>query len=341
MTDVESDVSRAGRLSAAATPGRFAAPFDHLERGVTQARRTQHHPEARKAIQRGILQVRRQQGLWRAEKRILEATSHGRNLARPRDQVSRPTMLILGRYTVACHTETFRSHWKSIMTTPAEQGGDQQHGPDIPTFGLEAADFRDVVPVPAPHPGAAAAVDLELLVRVLRRLRRGRAGGTEGVAAEIVTALDHDGKEALTRVLRDVLEGTTPMPDGWSLAEVALLPTIIGAATPDKFRPITILPVMFKICMRAWQELAGPFLQLRSRASPPPPAGRTWYVNMMCCSRSASNPTGGEETEPTWVIDGRIPRRSGCIPHRGRRGWSRASARWPYPTPVGRTWHVD
>lgn len=166
MTAVETDICRAGKLGAAATPSGFATPFDHLEKGLIQAKRTQHHPEARKTIQRGILQVRRQQHLWRAAKRITEATSQGRNLARPRDQVSRPIMLILGRDAVDGRTEAFLNHWKGTMTTPTEQVDDRSPQQDLPMFDLDATDFQDAIPVPASHEGVAAAVDLELLVKV-------------------------------------------------------------------------------------------------------------------------------------------------------------------------------
>lgn len=48
---------------------------------------------------------------------------------------------------------------------------------------LDPSDFQGAVPVPVAHPGEAKDIDLELLVKVLSRLRSGRAGGVEGVAA--------------------------------------------------------------------------------------------------------------------------------------------------------------
>lgn len=68
-------------------------------------------------------------------------------------------------------------------------------------------------------------------------------------------------------MVRSVLEGTSPMPAGWSCAEVALLPKFVGASTPDKFRPITVLPAMINMCLKAWEELTRPFSRLRSKAS--------------------------------------------------------------------------
>lgn len=158
---------------------------------------------------------------------------------------------------------SFTSHWESIMTTQT----DQLPGEQVRTFGLDPADFRDAVPVPSAHLGEASAIDLELLVKVRTRLRSGRAGGTDGVTAKFVTALSPDGKEALTQIVRSAMERTTPMPTGWSVAEVALLPHIIGASTPHKLRPITTLPVALKMCMNTWHKLARPFLQLESKAS--------------------------------------------------------------------------
>lgn len=264
MMTIENDIARAGRLSAATTSGRLGTPFDYLEKRLIQPRKTQHHPATRKVVQRGILQARRQQRLWRAEKRILEATHQGKNLARPRDQRTRLTLLIVGRYSTESNTRSFEHHWEGIMTTTTDGVTMDE---DIPTVGLDPSDVQDVVPVSVAHPGEAKDINLELLVKILARLKPGRAGGADGVAAEFVVALSPDGKEALARAVRSVLEGTSPMPVGWSYAEVELLPKVIGASIATKFRPITVLPVMFKICVKAWHELARPFLQLRSKAS--------------------------------------------------------------------------
>lgn len=76
---------------------------------------------------------------------------------------------------------------------------------DTPTFGFDSSDFQDAVPIPstksATHPGAAREFDLEMLVKILSRVKPGRAGAADGVAAEFVVALTPDGKEALAKVV--------------------------------------------------------------------------------------------------------------------------------------------
>lgn len=111
------------------------------------------------------------------------------------------------------------------------------------------------------------AVDYELICSVISKLKAGRSGGEDGVAAEFLQALPFEAKVRLAEMVRGLLEGVLPIPAEWDRAAVALIPKAMGAAQPGAFRPITVVPVMLKVSMRAWLQLAQPFLQLRALPS--------------------------------------------------------------------------
>lgn len=121
---------------------------------------------------------------------------------------------------------------------------------------------RKSISAPRAH-ASSIAVDLEVLVGVLRKLRPGRTGGSDGVTAEFLGALDLDSKARLAAQVRLVLEGSAPCPPRWRVAEVALIPKMAGASVPGALCPISGLPVLLKVTMRCWLHLAEPYLRLR------------------------------------------------------------------------------
>lgn len=71
----------------------------------------------------------------------------------------------------------------------------------------------------------------------------------------------------VAQVVREVLEGTILVTKELGIASATLIPKFVGAIAPGSFRPITVLPVMLKLAMRTWLELASPYLYLRRALS--------------------------------------------------------------------------
>lgn len=215
MSTAEADISRAGRTGGAVTRTSKRTPFDPFLH-LLLATRKKEKGDRRKAAQRAILEVRRQQKQWRVEQRMVAATLAGRNLGKEQSQAQ--SIFLVGKESVALRKKSFEGHWSAIMCGTT-QNADQ---PDA---------LRSALPSGQPHPGAAP-VSLEDLCSVLATLKLGRTGGADGVAAEFLQALPVEGKIALAARIRAILEGLEPAPRGWAQASVVLFPKGPQAALP-------------------------------------------------------------------------------------------------------------
>lgn len=175
MSSAEKDISRAGRASAAFSAKGRQTPFDAMASSLIDQRRGIRCPMKRRFIQRALLEVRRHQKQWRATQRVKAATAHGRNLAT--SERSQHIVVLSGTSTVALRKADFQEHREVIMV------GD----PREDTQGCKDAEgqtpARKEIAPPQRHEGKVP-IDLEVLVGVLRKLRLGRTGGADGVAAE-------------------------------------------------------------------------------------------------------------------------------------------------------------
>lgn len=191
LADAERDIQMAGAASAQRTPTTRATPYDAFEFDLVARRKQEKDPYRRKCLQRAIFVVRRQNKVWRSEQAISASTLAGKSL-----QVVATSHVITGSVTTMCKTEDFRRHWSSMMAEDQVCGTETEH--------RYASSLRD----PVAHPGSIP-VDLQSLVQVLRKLKPGRIGGQDGVAAESITALSIEAKQQMTVHIRNVLDGTT------------------------------------------------------------------------------------------------------------------------------------
>lgn len=104
-------------------------------------------------------------------------------------------------------------------------------------------------------------------LRILRSMKKGRAGGEDGLAAEFVQAMTPMHIGALLQLVPDTLAGRRAIPAGWRAGHVALIPKVVMACRPGDYRPITVLPVALKITMKVWLHHASEFLTLRRQPS--------------------------------------------------------------------------
>lgn len=108
----EADISRPGRTRGTAARTSKKTPFDHFMHFLLSARKKEEGSR-RKAVQRDILEVRKQQKQWRVEQRMAAATMAGRNLGKQQSQVQ--TICLVGKETVSPQKKTFEAHWSTIM----------------------------------------------------------------------------------------------------------------------------------------------------------------------------------------------------------------------------------
>lgn len=104
-------------------------------------------------------------------------------------------------------------------------------------------------------------------LHILRSMKKGRAGGEDGLAVEFAQAMTPEQISALLQLVRETLTGRRAIPAGWRVAHVALIPKIVMACRPGDYRPITVLLVALNITMKVWLHHASDFLTLRRQAS--------------------------------------------------------------------------
>lgn len=184
----------------------------------------------------------------------MRATLAGRALP---DTPCRSSFLLRGNTTSVATAESFRKHWSGIMTEPACPGARRPFTQSPPQVTGERLDEETHAHT------EQVKFALEDLVHVIGKLKMGRAGGDDGVAAEFIRALPAGAKTRLWVFIRGLLLGKIPVPPGWHQANVALIPKIAAAFHPGDVRTIIVLPVCLKLTMRAWLCAASPYLELR------------------------------------------------------------------------------
>jgi hypothetical protein len=91
-------------------------------------------------------------------------------------------------------------------------------------------------------------IKLSELEKALKKLNTGRAWDEEGVSGEHLKALKEVGKEALRRVLNDVLNGGE-IPPSWRRSRVMLLHKGGERKCISNYRPVAITSVVYKVFM--------------------------------------------------------------------------------------------
>lgn len=104
-------------------------------------------------------------------------------------------------------------------------------------------------------------------MHIFHRLKKGNATGGGGVLAEYLGALSTDQRLRLICFAREVLEGTMSMTASWSVAVVCLIAKVPVPQGPSDYRPIAVLPTMFKLVMRLWILEGSSYLALRHKSS--------------------------------------------------------------------------
>lgn len=257
--DIQRALRWAGRAAATRRRNaRKATPFDPLEAQALSERRVTQDRKARRILALWVLKIRGHQKRWRYEQTLEEYTARGRSMAKdiaPAGLVLSPS----GDTTSLC--SDFKSFWTDILRTEADAPQDAVR----PQDGVPAEEWAQHSPTP--RSDFDLLVTHEEFVSLLHRLPKGKAAGDDGVVGEFVQALRPDHYGRLLELLSDTLLGRAAVPPGWRTASVSLIPKILGACAPRLFRPITVLPVLQKVGLRAWLVAATPYLKLRSQAS--------------------------------------------------------------------------
>lgn len=112
------------------------------------------------------------------------------------DKPCRVAFLLRGNAAASASAEAFRKHWAHIMTSaPEEPKGDR--------LDEETNTQSDKVKFA-----------YEDFVNIINRLKMGRAGGDDGVAAEFLRALPPHTESRLWTFVRGILLGKIPVPHG-------------------------------------------------------------------------------------------------------------------------------
>lgn len=118
-------------------------------------------------LQLCILEVRKEKKRWSAQETWREATRSGGNAAKTHR--NKAVVLLAGEVDLSMHKHKFEDHWAGIMTSPSQAEA-----------AAIIAPCRDQM---HSWPNELA-VDYELINDMISRLKPGRSGGEDGVAAE-------------------------------------------------------------------------------------------------------------------------------------------------------------
>lgn len=248
MEDLEEKIAAAANKVGRTSVGHRRTPFDEQEKELRSARRKEQHRGSRLALQRCILTVRRFQKQWKYESELLKATQRSQNLSK----LPRPKGLLLaGKFDLATRQQDFANHWIPIVRGEEDIEELQQE--------LEALAQQSF-----PYSSTFSEVDA---MHIFHRPKKSKATGADGVLAEYLGALSTDQRLRLICFAREVLGGTMSMPASWSVAVVSLIAKVLVPQSPSDYRPITVLPTMFKFVKRLWILESSSYLALRHRSS--------------------------------------------------------------------------
>ncbi|CAE8643178.1 unnamed protein product [Polarella glacialis] len=85
---------------------------------------------------------------------------------------------------------------------------------------------------------------------VFNNLRLNKAGGADGIAAEMLLQLPWGTVEAIAAEFTRVVNGDSELPADWSCAFVVLIEKVKSASVISDFRPISLISVLLKALMR-------------------------------------------------------------------------------------------
>lgn len=109
------------------------------------------------------------------------------------------------------------------------------------------------------------------------------------MVAEFAQAFGPDEKYNLCALLLDTLRGVRPIPAGWLQADVSLMPKAAQILDAKAYRPITVLPVCLKLCLKIWMHSADKYLSLRHWSSQGFRRGFRPQKHILLCARSSVN----------------------------------------------------
>ena len=84
----------------------------------------------------------------------------------------------------------------------------------------------------------------------LKKMKRGKAGDRAGVVAEMLKKGGENFKELLAEMFTLVLKGTWETPTSWMKSFVIVLHKKGDTKVPANYRPITLLPIIYKLFSR-------------------------------------------------------------------------------------------
>ena len=82
---------------------------------------------------------------------------------------------------------------------------------------------------------------------VLQTLGKGKACADDGLLTEMLAACDDNFLKPVAEIFTSIMEGSLPVPRSWLLGKIILLYKKGDATLPQNYRPITILPVLYKV----------------------------------------------------------------------------------------------
>lgn len=236
MHNAENNISLAGVVAAATQTrarGHGATPFDDCINTLQQERHTARDPVERKLPTRCVFPAR---GFRKHEHR-------------------RAGLVLTGTSTTVHREKDFEKHWTSIMIglqdTPAEL---------LHRYNFDTAEVL---------PAEAVAGDFEAFLGSVAKQKEGRARREDGAVADFIKRLPAGAKPSLYFHLVGTggEGGAQEQPSHCSRATVSLIPTLLQAALPSDFRPITVLSVYVKLAAKFWLAVATPYLILRRQSS--------------------------------------------------------------------------
>lgn len=241
--------------AASATQRRSSrwTPYDEMEKHFVRERKVTGDRDARKVLSKWILQVRGYQTRWRFEKKLADLTAQKKSAAKTPTPVG---LKISGQGAAEALRGDFPSFWSDILE------GDS----DAPLHGAET--LRPSDDLRPAEQAAMSSWDSECrdtlishvdFLGIVMRTPKGKAGGSDGVLGEYLTAMSADQLGMLLRLLTATLQGTLPMPPSWRRADVTLIPKVAGALLAKQYRPITVLSVLQKMGLKVWLHASMPF----------------------------------------------------------------------------------
>ena len=85
------------------------------------------------------------------------------------------------------------------------------------------------------------------LVRAIKTLKSGKCQDSAGIKAEMLKNTGDSTRRVLLELFNSVLQGTSETPKSWRLSVVKVLYKSGDPADPKNYRPICIIPLLYKL----------------------------------------------------------------------------------------------